>query len=1188
MDPGTYIFEWTVWNSYCTATEQLTVNNNSVTADAGNDMAICTDSVRLGASLPPNTTGYWTAATGGPVIDNSTLYNTWVHNLNADNNLFTWTVTGNGCSNSDYVVITNNQVLVYAGDDQNICENQTTLFGSNPGTGSGIWQLVSGSADFINSTSNVTSVVNIGRGANVFSWTVTRGACSGYDEVIVNNNEVYADAGSGDNALCATEFELNAIPAGSGETGYWTVTGGAGVVDNSTAYNTWVRDLARGENILRWTVATSSCSNYDEVVVNNITPSQAVTAPDKEICDNYTTITANLPVYGVGHWQQVTGPPTIVIDNSTANSTVVRNLGSGPNKFAWIITDTVNNCSTMDTIQVINSSTTAFAGLDKDVCVDTFVLEASTPSSGYGRWTKVSSYGTFDNSTLNNTVVRNMGMGPNTYRWTVYSGICSASDEVIVTNNTPTVADAGTDRISCDGTATLVGSTPDLDETGLWRRISGGGDIENSTRYWTHVTGLSAGDNRFTWQITRENCTSIDTVIITNNKINVYAGEAQEVCTDSAYLIGNVPTSGTGVWLLSGGAGTILNSTNNETAVVGLTPGVNTFKWVITEGACSDYDEIEVTNNEPTNPLVCHDTIKVCEDYTNLCANLPPDGEFGYWTLLSGNGVIDDSESPNTLVTELSFSTSFTWTIQKGSCTKTDTTYIANGSVDATVSVDTLEVCGADGTLSANDPLDGSGYWQLVSGTGVIANSTSYITTVSGLSEGANTFRWTVVEGNCSASDDMVLLNNLYPVTANLAGTNPICEPEAWVVGNPPTAGAIGTWSFSAGTGGYFDDIHSPATRAYNIGSGLNTVRWTIKKGSCENYAEFQINNQTIEATATTPVIVCSPSEVAPLNGNDPAPGSGYWQLVSGTVTIANTTAFSTTVTNVDYGSNTLRWTVTNGSCSDETYVVVQNNFFTVSAGNNRTVCDTTTVLSGTNPGDTGYGLWTVAGGNGIFQNATSYTTRVNGLRQGDNTFTWTVTKNGCSASADVIITNGLPNAEGGGDRVTCTDSVVLAATEPTIGSGIWTQTGGSGYIVTPTAYNSVVRDLGHGQNTFRWTVSNGNCQAYDDIAIYNYTVLQTAGDDQNVCDTTTTLAADPPGPTGNGYWTILGGGGTFVDPTLFNTVIHGLHDGVNTFAWTVTENGCSATSTVQIINNRFDVYAGDDQVVTVPNTTLD
>jgi len=1192
MIPGTYIFEWTVSDTAanCSATEQLIVNNNSVVADAGSPIVSCVDSVRLAASLPPNTTGYWTTPVPGPVIQDSTLFNTWVTDLNADNNLFTWHINSNGCDDDDFVIVTNNSVIVEAGDIQDICSNTTTLFGSNTSGGTGVWRRVSGSGYFLDSTTNVTTVYDLGQGANVFSWSVLRGLCPGEDQVVINNNEVFADAGSGDNSLCATEFNISAIPAGVGETGAWSITGGAGSIDQSTDYSTWVRNLARGENVLRWTVSSLStpCDNYDEIKVINITPSRAVTAPDKEICYDYTSITANDPYYGQGAWVKVTGTSTIEIENSTLNSTNVINLGKGPNMFAWIITDAVSGCSTSDTIEVTNSSTTAFAGLEKEICVDSFKLEASNPSTGIGTWTKVSPYGTFDNSTVHNTYVKNIGMGSNTFRWTVKVGKCSASAEVIIINNTPTTAFAGDDQISCDGTVTLVGNTPDLDETGLWFNISGSANIDNDTRYWTAVDSLSYGENRFTWRIDRGQCYKIDTIVVNNNKINVFAGSPQEVCSDSAFLTGNIPTYGSGKWYLSGGAGVFDNSTNYETAVTGIAPGVNTYKWVISDSPCSAYDEVQVTNNEPTNAIVCKDTIKTCNDYVNLCANLPPDGEIGYWKLFSGSGIIDDSTDPSTLVSQLGSVSSFTWTIKKGNCPKSDTVFIRNGTVEAIVSTDTLEVCGTSGTLSANNPIDTNaiGTWQLISGTGIIDESTNFITDVDGLSEGANTFRWTVELDNCSASDDMVLLNNLLPVTANMAGTNPICSPEVWVLGNSPSTGAYGLWSFSAGVG-QFDDNTSPATRAYDINPGENTARWTIYKGSCENFAEFDIVNRTIVAQANSPIIVCDFTDTTSIVADDPNPGTGEWTLLSGTVDVINSTLYSTLITGVGPGSNSLKWRVDNSSCSDSVNVVVQNNRFTVSAGTDRTVCDTSTVLSATNPGTTGSGIWTVSGGSGTFDNSTLYTTRVNGLLQGDNTYTWSVAKNGCSASANVVIVNGLPYAQGGGDRTSCADSIKLSASNPTLGSGTWSLTGGSGFIVEPTLYNSMVRNLGHGQNTFRWTVTNGSCQVHDAITVYNYAILQTAGDDQEVCDTFTSLAADPPGANGTGYWTVAGGGGTFENNTEFNTKVYGLYDGANTFVWHINENGCSASSNVQIVNNRFDVNAGIDQVVPVGNTTM-
>ena len=56
---------------------------------------------------------------------------------------------------------------------------------------------------------------------------------------------------------------------------------------------------------------------------------------------------------------------------------------------------------------------------------------------------------------------------------------------------------------------------------------------------------------------------------------------------------------------------------------------------------------------------------------------------------------------------------------------------------------------------------------------------------------------------------------------------------------------------------------------------------------------------------------------------NNPAVGTGEWVVVSGDVTITNTTAYNTTVT-LNSGNNAeLKWVVTNGTCTAESFVVL-------------------------------------------------------------------------------------------------------------------------------------------------------------------------------------------------------------------------------------------------------------------------
>jgi gliding motility-associated-like protein len=61
------------------------------------------------------------------------------------------------------------------------------------------------------------------------------------------------------------------------------------------------------------------------------------------------------------------------------------------------------------------------------------------------------------------------------------------------------------------------------------------------------------------------------------------------------------------------------------------------------------------------------------------------------------------------------------------------------------------------------------------------------------------------------------------------------------------------------------------------------------------------------------------------------------------------------------------------------------------------------------------------------------------------------------------------------------------------------------------------------------------------------------AGPDTSICSTTFQLQ----GNAGSGLWEVVGGAGTFVDPTVYNTMVSGLAPGVNTFRWSVGNAQC-------------------------------
>ena len=75
------------------------------------------------------------------------------------------------------------------------------------------------------------------------------------------------------------------------------------------------------------------------------------------------------------------------------------------------------------------------------------------------------------------------------------------------------------------------------------------------------------------------------------------AGPDVTICGTSGFLnvTGSAPSKGTGRWTqVSGNAATIETPDNYTTEITGLVSGVYIFRYTITNGACSSYDDVTV------------------------------------------------------------------------------------------------------------------------------------------------------------------------------------------------------------------------------------------------------------------------------------------------------------------------------------------------------------------------------------------------------------------------------------------------------------------------------------------------------------------------------------------------------------------------------------------------------------------
>ena len=145
---------------------------------------------------------------------------------------------------------------------------------------------------------------------------------------------------------------------------------------------------------------------------------------------------------------------------------------------------------------------------------------------------------------------------------------------------------------------------------------------------------------------------------------------------------------------------------------------------------------------------------------------------------------------------------------------------------------------------------------------------------------------------------------------------------------------------------------------------------------------------------------------------------TGIWTQVSGvgTITFTDATSPTTDITADLYGTYVLRWTETNGTCtqSDDVTIDFNEDPTGLSAGADQDLCGVlTTALTGTahayqassdHAGQTG--LWTKVSGVGTitFTDANSPTTNITADLYGSYVLRWTETNGTCTQSDDVTI----------------------------------------------------------------------------------------------------------------------------------------------------------------------------------------
>lgn len=158
-----------------------------------------------------------------------------------------------------------------------------------------------------------------------------------------------------------------------------------------------------------------------------------------------------------------------------------------------------------------------------------------------------------------------------------------------------------------------------------------------------------------------------------------------------------------------------------------------------------------LVSNAGSNKVVCG----IDSDTLNA---VPPTVGTGYWIIVSGSGVFADSTDANTVVSNLSNGVNvFQWVVTDGICSAFSQVVITFNTQIEAIAGANKEICENSVLLGATAPQFGFGYWQTINSSGEITDSTEAITFVNGLNPGVNTFLWTVINGTCRDSSELIV-----------------------------------------------------------------------------------------------------------------------------------------------------------------------------------------------------------------------------------------------------------------------------------------------------------------------------------------------------------------------------------------------------------------------------------------------
>ncbi len=775
--PGTYIFTVTINSTKCVASDSLVVFTTQpprVQVGPGGTLGCTNSTLQLSLDIideNPNNIYFWTTDVGNfvsdstafdPVVDQEGIYK------------FTVLDTVNGCFGVDSTFVFEDTVkpIADAGPDLEMgCNDEfiaLTGIGSN---GAEVeWTTPNGSSIFYPNRDQ-QEVANVTRvGTYIFNATNQINGCTASDTMVIN----------ADNSLPVAQVDNSAI-IGCG-TDEVKLDGSNSSQGPSFAYR-W--EGPNNELIsIEDTIIASTPGDYllivtnidnDDCISDTVSVNVAIdkTLPMVSITEvltlncmsDCTELNANVPA-GDNYAYEWTSDDGIICEGETTPTALIKSIGV----YRILVTDLSNNCQSTSAGIVGGDGTEIFADAGPDRQIDCTADLVTLDGRG---------------STSGDMV---------SYSWKTEAGMEISTETTAAVNEpgeyTLEIMDAATGCNATGKVSVTVDRNLPFAEAGEAPEISGcvfppgrrlnGNESErgdNIAYAWTSTTGNLVGDTAIA--APEISGPGLYTLTVTNTANGCV--DTDEVLVQSDVLI-PIANAGTDAMLSCDAPMTTLAGINENPADGSM------IGWSTIDGnIVGEADQLAVNIDAPgtymltiTSPDGCDGTDEVVVS-SNVDLPMANAGESRAITcnnplLINGFGAVGDNievawtttggnilSGANTYTPEVDRGGSYTLTVTNtaNNCTNTALVLItADEPLPDAVAGDNQEICNNETTLNADPITEGfTGVWTTLENS-LVLNPENPSTSVADLTEGTNTYIWTLSSDKCGVfSADTVVVN---------------------------------------------------------------------------------------------------------------------------------------------------------------------------------------------------------------------------------------------------------------------------------------------------------------------------------------------------------------------------------------------------------------------------------------------